>query len=118
MHVHANQVNPYAQLDGMYAAQKAAARRAAEQTRKKLMDLASEIGGEAEGEACVVKLGEREEGQAPAEQENQQGGGKRKEEQESGRDASTAENRPADDSASLSMTNLAEGGEGSVSDWV
>jgi hypothetical protein len=58
MRVHANQINPNAQLDAMYAAQKAAAQREAARTRKKLMDSASEMAGEAEGDACVVRLGE------------------------------------------------------------
>jgi hypothetical protein len=37
MRVHPNQINPNAQLDAMYAAQKAAAKREAEATRKKLL---------------------------------------------------------------------------------
>ena len=36
MHVHQNQINPNAQLDAMYTAQKAAAKREAERTRKAL----------------------------------------------------------------------------------
>ncbi|MGA8212222.1 MAG: hypothetical protein WB799_01415 [Candidatus Sulfotelmatobacter sp.] len=58
MHVHANQINPNTQLDALYAAEKAAAKRAAESTRKKLLEFASELAGEAESEeGCVVKLG-------------------------------------------------------------
>jgi hypothetical protein len=72
MHVHQNQVNPNAQLDAMYAAQKAAAKREAERTRKKLVEFASELAGEADSEACVVKLGAREESQAETKQQNPQ----------------------------------------------
>jgi hypothetical protein len=60
MRVHSNQVNPNAQLDAMYAAQKAAAKREAERTRKKLLEFGSKVAGEADGEACVVELRERE----------------------------------------------------------
>jgi hypothetical protein len=61
MRVHSNQVNPNAQLDAMYAAQKAAAKREAERTRKKLLEFGSKEAGEVDGEACVVELREREE---------------------------------------------------------
>ena len=47
MHVHASQINPCTQTDALYAAERAAAKRAAERTRKKLLELASEVGGEA-----------------------------------------------------------------------
>jgi hypothetical protein len=56
MHVHANQNNPNIQLNTLYAAEKAEAKRETERTRKKLMEFASVLSGEA-GEACVVKLG-------------------------------------------------------------
>jgi hypothetical protein len=56
MHVHANQTNPNIQLNILYAAEKAEAKRETERTRKKLMEFASVLSGEAE-EACVVKLG-------------------------------------------------------------
>jgi hypothetical protein len=46
MHVHANQINPNAQLDALYAAEKAAAKRAAERTRKKLSEFASKLSAE------------------------------------------------------------------------
>jgi len=72
MHVHANQINPYAQLDSIYAAQKAAGKRAAEQTRRKLLESASALAGEADAEAAVVKLRERDSSQQQSEQENQQ----------------------------------------------
>ena len=48
MHVHANQINPTAQSDALYAAERAAAKRAAESTRKKLLEFASDVAGEAE----------------------------------------------------------------------
>ena len=74
MHVHANQINPNTQLDALYAAEKAAAKRAAESTRKKLLEFASELAGEADSEeGCVVKLGAREE----SEEQNQEGGAKK-----------------------------------------
>jgi hypothetical protein len=64
MHIHPNQINPNAQLDSLYAADKAAAQREAERTRRKLMELASEIAGEADsGEDCIVQLGAHEDGQ-------------------------------------------------------
>src|SRR5271156_3311425 len=56
MHVHASQPNPNIQLNALYAAEKAEAKRETERTRKKLMQFASVLSGEA-GEACVVKLG-------------------------------------------------------------
>jgi hypothetical protein len=79
MHVHANQINPNTQLDALYAAEKAAAKRAAESTRKKLLEFASELAGEADSEeACVVKLGAREESEERAEEENRKGNPKKK----------------------------------------
>jgi hypothetical protein len=50
MHVHASPINPKTQLDALYAAEKAAAKRAAESTRKKLLEFASELAGEADSE--------------------------------------------------------------------
>jgi hypothetical protein len=73
MHVHANQTNPTAQTDALYAAERAAAKRAAEGTRRKLLEFASELAGETESEeGCVVKLGAREEAEEQAQQRNQQ----------------------------------------------
>jgi hypothetical protein len=66
MHVHANQINPTAQTDALYAAERAAAKRAAEGTRRKLLEFASELAGEADSEACVVKLGAREQAEEQA----------------------------------------------------
>jgi hypothetical protein len=76
MHIHPNQINANAQMDALYAADKAAAKREVERTRRKLMEWASELAGEAEGgEGCIVKLGEHEEGQRQQSRQNQ---GKRK----------------------------------------
>jgi hypothetical protein len=63
MHIHPNQINANAQLDALYAADKAAAKREAENTRRKLMEFASEISGDVEEEDCIVQLGAHEEGQ-------------------------------------------------------
>jgi hypothetical protein len=73
MHVHANQVNPNAQTDALYAAERAAAKRAAEGTRRKRLESASELAGEAESEeGCVVKLGARERDEEQANPRNEQ----------------------------------------------
>jgi hypothetical protein len=72
MHVHANQVNPNAQTDALYAAERAAAKRAAEGTRRKLLEFASELAGEAESEeGCVVKLGAHEQAEEQAKPRNE-----------------------------------------------
>ncbi|MFZ0759475.1 MAG: hypothetical protein WAM69_05935 [Candidatus Sulfotelmatobacter sp.] len=71
MHIHANQINATAQLDALYAAEKAAAKLEAARTRKKLLEFASELAGEAESEeACVVRLGAREESEEQAKRQN------------------------------------------------
>jgi hypothetical protein len=93
MRVHQNQVNPNAQLDAMYAAQRAAAKREAERTRKKLVDSASELAGEADTEACVVKLGALQESGAETKRNFQQRTRKQKQDRDP------------------------EGTEGSISDW-
>ncbi|MGA2375576.1 MAG: hypothetical protein ABSF72_08645 [Candidatus Sulfotelmatobacter sp.] len=73
MHVHANQVDPNAQTDALYAAERAAAKRAAEGTRRKLLEFASEVAGEAEAEeGCVVKLRAREQAEEQAKPRNEQ----------------------------------------------
>ncbi len=96
MHVHANQINASAQTDALYAAERAAAKRAAEGTRKKLLEFASEMAGEAEsGEACVVRLGSREGSGERARQEDQQNEDKRKK----------------------AKTGEAENSDSSISDW-
>jgi hypothetical protein len=56
MHIHPNQSNPYAQLDAIQSAQKSEAKAAAERTRKKLMESASELSGEATEEAYFVEV--------------------------------------------------------------
>ncbi len=71
MRVHANQINPNLALDAMYAAQKAAAKRETARTRKKLMESASELAGEAEEEGWVVKVGGQEDYDKPPEEDRQ-----------------------------------------------
>jgi hypothetical protein len=83
MHVHTNQINPAAQTDALYAAERTAAKRAAEGTRRKLMESASELAGEAESEeGCVVKLGAREEAEEQARTQDQQNQASRKRQKE------------------------------------
>ncbi len=96
MHVHANQPNPNIQLNTLYAAEKAEAKRETERTRKKLMEFASVLSGEA-GEACVVKLGARD-GSEEQEKQNQPG-------ENRSREKRNEEVSP-------------EIGEASISDWV
>lgn len=81
MHVHANQPNPNIQLNTLYAAEKAEAKRETERTRKKLMEFASVLAGEA-GEACVVKLGAHDESreQAKRDRHNEDHGRKKQNE--------------------------------------
>jgi hypothetical protein len=100
LRVHPNQVNPNAQLDAAYAAQKAAAKQQAEKTRKKLLDSASKLSGEAEAEACVVKFGAREDSQQGAKQRNQRQPGD--------------QNRKKEAPASAIDSAF---GESSISDW-
>ncbi|MGA8271887.1 MAG: hypothetical protein WB919_10055 [Candidatus Sulfotelmatobacter sp.] len=74
MHIHP-QINANAQMDALYAADKAAAKQEVARTRRKLMEWASELSAEAEGgEDCIVKLGAHEEGQ----QQSRQNQGKQK----------------------------------------
>jgi len=63
MHIHANQFNPQAQLDALQSAQKAAANAEVERTRKKLMESASKLAGEAAFDAFVVEVESREDSQ-------------------------------------------------------
>jgi hypothetical protein len=57
MHIHANPINLSAQLDALSSAQRAAGKKEAARTRKKLSEFASALAGEADsGEACVVRL--------------------------------------------------------------
>lgn len=72
MHIHPNQINPSMQLDSLYAAGKAAAKREVERTRKRLLECAPELAGEADSEEdCIVELGASEEGQQRQSQQNQ-----------------------------------------------
>jgi hypothetical protein len=91
MHVHASQVNQYAQMDALNAAEKAAAKREAARVRKKLSEFASKLLGEIDsGEGCVVRLGAEEESQQEqGKQQNQprQGKATKKEEPADPRDA-------------------------------
>ena len=80
MHVHANPINPNAQLDALSSAQRAEGKREAARVRKKLSEFASELSGDYESEeACVVSLQAREEAQEEPRRQNQQGSGKKKE---------------------------------------
>jgi hypothetical protein len=63
MRVHANQINANAQLDALYAAEKAAAKREAERTRKKLSEFASKLSAEL-GFAVTLAPDEHSQGQA------------------------------------------------------
>jgi hypothetical protein len=74
MHVHSNPTNPNTQLDALSSAQRAESKREAARVRKKLSEAASELTGEAEsGEACVVRLGTREESEDPRKRQEQRG---------------------------------------------
>jgi hypothetical protein len=74
MHGHANQMNPNAQLDVLYAAEKAAAKQEAARTRKKLSEFAPKLAGESDsGEDCVVSLGACEESPEQTKRQNQPG---------------------------------------------
>jgi hypothetical protein len=70
MHVHPSQTTPTTQMDALYAAQKAAAKREAEGIRKKLLEFAPEAGGEEED--SVVRLGAKEDSE-----EEEKGNGRR-----------------------------------------
>lgn len=96
MHIHLNQINANAQLDALYAADKAAAKREVERTRKKLLGFTSELAGETDsGEDCIVQLGPREEGHKQQNQQNQ------------------ARHRNPKDKEQMDS----EGAENSISDW-
>jgi len=99
MHIHASQINPNAQLDALYAAEKAAAKKETERTRKKLSEFASALAGEA-GEPCVVRVGTNEESGEHAKPPNQQTADRRK-----------------DESGSMAMRSDAEQANQSISDW-
>lgn len=83
MHVHANHVIPYTQLDGPYAAERAAAKQASSNTRKKLREFASKLDAESDfGEDCVVRLGAHEDSQEQSRRQNQQRQDGRKKQEE------------------------------------
>ena len=64
MHIHPNQNNLNVQMNGLDAAEKAAAQREAAETRRKLREFSAKVTAEAAyGEDCVVKLGARQESQ-------------------------------------------------------
>jgi hypothetical protein len=89
MHIHPNQINPNTQLDALYASARAAAKREAANTRKKLLEFASEVAGESDSEeACVVKLEAREESREQPKQNRHEGRKKNGERQ----DADDADN--------------------------
>ncbi|MGA9642041.1 MAG: hypothetical protein WBQ72_11635 [Terriglobales bacterium] len=74
MRVHANQTNPNAQLDALYAAARAEANREAARTRKKLSEFASKLAAALDGgDGAVVRLGPQGESQEQAKRQNQQG---------------------------------------------
>ena len=70
MHVHGNQMNPNAALDAAYAAQKAAEAREAAATRKKLLEFASALAGDAD--SVVLKSKDEEEPSRHPQRQNQQ----------------------------------------------
>jgi hypothetical protein len=74
MHIHPNQINANMQLDILYAAEKAAAKREVERTRKKLLESASKLAGQTDsGEDCIVKLGAHDQEQKQQGQKKQSG---------------------------------------------
>jgi hypothetical protein len=79
MHIHPNQINPNTQLDALYASERAAAKREAANTRKKLREFSESIGESDSDEACVVKLGAWEESDEQAEEQKYSGRKKREE---------------------------------------
>ncbi|MGA9510978.1 MAG: hypothetical protein WBV55_20320 [Candidatus Sulfotelmatobacter sp.] len=88
MHIHPNQINPNMQLDSLNAAEKAASKREAERTRKKLLESASKLAGQAESEEdCIVKLGARDQEQKQGQSRQKQSGRKKSTEQLSSENA-------------------------------
>jgi len=94
MHIHASQINPNAQLDALYTAEKAAARKETERTRKKLSEFASALAGEA-GESRVSAVANQE----PREHAKQ------------------ADERPRRDSGNTTKQVDSERANQSISDW-
>ncbi len=97
MHVHASQINPNARLDALYSAEKAAAKKETERTRKKLSEFASALAGEA-GEPCLVRVGTNEESREHAKPPNEQAEDRRK--RDSGNKVKQADAQPATQSIS------------------
>jgi hypothetical protein len=87
MHIHPNQINPNTQLDALYASQRAAAKREAANTRKKLLEFAESTGESDSEEACVVTLEAREESQGQPKKKPQAGRKKNDERQSDTDDA-------------------------------
>ncbi len=76
---------------------KAAAKRDAANTRRKLMESASELAGEPDTEeACVVRLGAREESQEQPKRQNQPRQSRRKNNGEDPADSQDADNSISD----------------------
>lgn len=83
MHVHTNQINPNAQLDALYTADRAAANREAARTRKRLSEFASKLVAElGSWKGAVRRLGAYEEFQEQAKHENMQNQGSRRKQKE------------------------------------
>lgn len=96
MHVHANQINPNAQLDALYAAARAENKREAARTRKKLSEFASKLTAALDsGEGSVRRLGPHEESQEQTKHQNQPNQDSRKKQNE-GADSEAAPNAISD----------------------
>lgn len=65
MRIHQNQIPTNAQLDAIYAAQKAAAKREAKKTRKKLFESATKIAAHRDSDAFIVQLEQRQDSDSP-----------------------------------------------------
>jgi hypothetical protein len=85
MHVHANQTNPNAQLDAIYAAARAAANQEAARTRKKLSEFASKLSAALDSGDRITRLG-------PGEESGEESGRKQK----AGADSESAHNSISD----------------------
>jgi len=73
MHIRPTQVNPYAALDALRSAQRAAAKREAELVRGELLESASELAGESDlSDACAVRLEQRQESERQSKRRKQQ----------------------------------------------
>lgn len=90
MHMHGIPSNPNFQLNALYAAERAEAKKAAERTRAELRRLAaSTVSGFDDGEDVVVSLAGREDSQQQARQNGQDENGEGRTNQSPG--ASTAD---------------------------